>query len=132
MTVALPEEKCINVRQLCEATMAKTSHTIREVLHVVGTLNSYGVTIQSGDNHFKELEFDQIQALKRSKGDFDSMMYISEGGYNDMRWWYSNELGALKHINTNIPCRLPDSNIGWGAFFSVEKRSQNGRRNKSC
>lgn len=77
--------------------------TIRFVLHIIGTLNSYCVAVEYGGNHFKGLERDQIAALKRSRGDFDVYMTLSQRAKEDLYWWKENVLGSAKKIKTNNP-----------------------------
>lgn len=59
--------------------------SIRNVLHIIGTLNSYCVAVDYGANHFKNLESDQIKALKFSRGNFDQSMHISDLGRQDLK-----------------------------------------------
>lgn len=94
MTVSLPREKTLNVLSLCEMGIKASNLSIRQVLHIVGTLNSYSVGIEYGGNHFKHLEKDQIAALKCSKGDFDVEMKISNEAKLDLHWWQTHVEGA--------------------------------------
>lgn len=78
--------------------------TIRYILHIVGTLNSYCAAVEYGGNHFKHLEFDQIQALKSSKCDFDAMMSISQKAREDLMWWKDNVTNSSCKIKTGFFC----------------------------
>lgn len=124
MTVELPPNKIANVLKLCDTGIHTSTMTIRQMLHIVGTLNSYSVAVEYGGNHFKHLENDQIAALKRSKGDFDVEMCLSAKGKQDLLWWKNHAVGAKSKIKTNNPdCSLTAdaSNLGWGAILSNEK-----------
>lgn len=90
MTVSLLEKKRLNVLKLCDIGLTTSPLTIRFVLHIIGTLNLYCVAIDYGGNHFKRLEIDQIQVLKRNHDNFDSLMTISEEGRHDLLWWKQN------------------------------------------
>lgn len=124
MTVSLPEKKILNVLDICQNALQSDKLTIREVLHMVGTLNSYGVAVQYGDNHFKEIEHEQIKALKSSKGDFDVSMRISKLACQDFQWWEDNVRDSFKHIRIDNPVGslfADASNLGWGACFLTRK-----------
>lgn len=124
MTITLPESKVANVLSLCELGLRISSITIRQMLHIVGTLNAYSVGVEYGANHFKHLERDQILALKRCKGDFDEFMFISKDGKQDLIWWQENVQGAKSVIKTQNPdCSLiaDASNLGWGAWLEQDK-----------
>ena len=48
---------------------------------------AFSPAVEYAGVHFKQLERDNIMALKRSKGNFDEKMWISEEGAKDIRWW---------------------------------------------
>lgn len=79
MKVTLPESKIANVLDIGNKGITTDSLSIRYVLHIVGTLNSYCVAVKYGANHFKRLEFDQIQALKLNKGNFENFSTRQRG-----------------------------------------------------
>lgn len=103
MTVNLPEGKVQNVLELCNQGLRLQEMTIRFVLHIIGTLNSYSVAVEYGANHFKGLEKDQIATLRKSKGDFDAIMTMSQRGKQDLNWWKDNVKGASLKIKTKNP-----------------------------
>lgn len=55
MTVSLPASKVANVPSLCDLEIKSTKLSIRQMLHIVGTLNSHSVAVEYGGNHFKHL-----------------------------------------------------------------------------
>lgn len=124
MTITLPENKVLNVLALCEDALQAVRMTIRQMLHIVGTLNAYSVAVEYGANHFKHLEVDQIRALKLSSGDFDSYMGISSKAKQDLEWWRSNVVSSkfsIKTANPDFSLTADASNLGWGAVMGSHK-----------
>lgn len=124
MTVSLPTPKIHNVLDMCSLALGSNEMTIRFVLHIIGTLNSYCVAVDYRANHFKNLECDQIRALKFSKGDFDKVMTLSLPAKDDLRWWLRNVDRAICKIKTKNPdfeFTSDASSIGWGAFMGDRK-----------
>lgn len=116
MTVSLPDQKRCNVLELCQTALSEEVFSVRFVLHIIGTLNSYCVAIDYSANHLKQLESDQIRALKNSRGNFDAQMKISESGKQDLIWWQ-------QHV-TNSPdftLSADASMLGWGAVMGQKK-----------
>lgn len=124
MKIFLPTSKIENVKKLCEIGLKQPYLSIRYVLHMIGTLNSYSVAVEYGGNHFKNLERDQITALKQACGNFDSMMSISDEGKQDLRWWLLNIEFSYAPVRHENPCHVmfaDASNLGWGAVMKDQK-----------
>lgn len=124
MKVLLPSEKVDNVIQLCNTALQEKKHSVRFVAHVVGTFQSYSVAVDYGLNHIKKLEQDNIQALKRFKGNFDAKFFLSTGAKEDIKWWQSHvqkAQGKIRTANPDFTLTADASNIGWGAFTGERK-----------
>lgn len=124
MNVSLPKTKVDNVLSMCKLGISSNILTIRYVLHIVGTLNSYCVAVEYGGNHFKRLECDQIRALKLNRGNFDSLMLISPQAKDDLAWWIRNVSDSSCAIRTEAPRLVlfaDASNLGWGACLDDMK-----------
>lgn len=124
MTVSLPDSKVDNVIDICDLALKSSVLSIRFVLHIIGTLNSYCVAVDYGANNFKQIESDQIKALKYNRGNFDALMQISEKAKVDLFWWTNNVSSSLAYIRTKNPdvsLYSDASNLGWGAFSGPEK-----------
>lgn len=124
MTVSLPTKKVDNILDMCKEALNLQQMTIRQVLHIVGTLNAYSVAVEYGRNYFKRLEQEQILALRRSKGDFDVYMTPSMIAKQDLKWWQDNVVGSFCRIKTNNPdweLTTDASSLGWGAVIKDTK-----------
>ena len=58
---------------------------IREVAGLIGFLVSCTPGVEYSGAHFKALERDQIKALRRVKGSFDEIMWLSPEGKEDIK-----------------------------------------------
>lgn len=123
MKIWLPEVKKNNVKDMCLTALQDREFSIRFVLHVIGTLNSYSVAVEYGGNHFKNLETDQIRALRKNHGDFDAPMTVSNQGKQDLLWWLNHVQSAfspVRHDNPSYVIYADASNLGWGAVLEEE------------
>ena len=109
------EEKLIRAAQ---QLLEKPSPTIREVAGLVGLMVAFSQAFIYGEAHFKSLEKDKIEALARSRGDFDHTMLVSSEGRKDILWW----LGNIQNSGNPIQESSPDLTVftdasmeGWGA-----------------
>jgi len=48
--------------------------------------------------HYRCLERDKIEALKKNKGNFDSKMSLTLRGYQDISWWIENIASSYEDI----------------------------------
>ena len=73
-----------------------------------------------GGAHYKTLEKDKIEALARSKGDFDQLMQISPKGKEDITWWLSNiklSGNLIQESKPTLTLFTDASTEGWGAHL---------------
>ena len=77
MTVTLPQEKVFLIVQECLNLSKKSYETVRKVARVIGLLVSTFSTVEYGPLHYRELEKEKIQALRRSYGEFDFKMLVT-------------------------------------------------------
>ena len=64
------------------------------------------------------LEHDKIDALRKSKGNFDALMTLSSQSRTELTWWVDNILTstkAISHGNPDLILTTDASNAGWGA-----------------
>ena len=52
---------------------------------------------------YRSLEIDKINALKESKGNFNSLMVFSDKSAADLRWWVNNIKGSFKPVSHEDP-----------------------------
>lgn len=121
MTVNLPLDKRVKIKNLCKDLLSNNINSIRFVSKVIGTLISSLAAVNHGALYYKYLENDKIQALKRSCGNFDTNMTISFNAKLELNWWIENV------DNISKPIEIPDysyllttdaSHIGWGAVYN--------------
>ena len=90
MFVSHTGEKKMKLVTVIQELAIKNEPSIREVAGLIGLMVGYTPGIEYSGAHFKALESDKIRALRRTKGDFDSQMWISEEGLQDISWWWNN------------------------------------------
>lgn len=119
MHVSLTNEKQLKLSSVIHEirTTAPQKLTIRQVAGLIGLMVAYSPAVEYAGVHFKSLERDKIKALKRSRGDFEKVMWISERGYNDIDWWEAN-LGnprLIRREEPDVELFTDASHQGWGA-----------------
>ena len=80
--------------------------------------------VKYGPLHYRELEKEKIQALRRSYGEFDSKMLVTENMKTDLLWWVNNlatQKRNIDHGNAQVVITSDASLIGWGAVYNGEK-----------
>ena len=72
MTVTLPIRKKIAILKLCDSILNKDCLVIREVASFIGTLVASLPGVTYGALYYRFLEKCKLDALRESRGDFDS------------------------------------------------------------
>ena len=90
MLVSLTNEKKQKLITVIQELASKNEPSIREIAGLIGLMVAYTPGIEYSGAHFKALENDKIRALRCTKGDFNSQMWISEEGLQDIAWWWNN------------------------------------------
>lgn len=124
MTVTLTDERKENILYECKKLHKKSEASIRNVASVIGLIVSSFSAIEFGPLHYRSLERNKIDALKCSRGNFDSLMYISDQMKDDLSWWINNA-----HFSCRQICHGPiqfvvysdASLLGWGATFDNQE-----------
>ena len=127
MMVNLTSEKKEKFKEVARKILLENLPIIRDVAGLVGLMVAYSPAVEYSGVHFKTLEKDKIKALKRSKGDFEENMWISEGGRTDIVWWLNNlELSRkIRRDEPDFELFTDASHLGWGAH--TEKEQTGGR-----
>ena len=79
LTVALTPEKATKFVTKATTVLAKQSPSVREVAELVGLMVSSFPGVKHGPLFYRQLELDNVIALRASKGDFNALMTLSEG-----------------------------------------------------
>ena len=76
-----------------------------------------------GPTHYRQLESDKINALKKSQVDYDAPVTLSNVAQRDLHWWIQNIQNAknpIKHPNPIITLESDASNMGWGSVYQTK------------
>ena len=120
MTVTLPHDKRIQILEYCQSLLHVTDISIRYVSTVIGTLVASLPAVQYGALFYRYLEYDKIQALKCSAGNFDALMCLGSNAHSELQWWIANIMTCFNPIKIKPYSHLLStdaSQLGWGAHF---------------
>ena len=103
--------------------LGQSKPTIREVAALIGLLVSYTPGVEYSGAHFKALENDKIRALRRTKGDFDQEMWISDEALQDLEWWLLHVVNPkkIRWQEPSLELYTDASEAGWGAHTNQEQ-----------
>ena len=90
MTVSVPQEKAQRYAVTIANFLKTKSNTIRELCKIIRMLVSLFPAVQLGKLYYRQLENEKIMALRRSWGDFDSKIILSQIAKSDLQWWLDN------------------------------------------
>lgn len=124
MTVTLTEDKKTSIKLMLQELIKTTRVKIRAVAKAIGHMISSLPGVKFGVLYYRNLEIDKIEALKHSKGNFESLMIISRQGITEIEWWINNIDTSFNNI-----CAPPidmtiysDASLqGWGAVLDDTK-----------
>ena len=129
MTVTLTHEKIMNLKDLIQPALASAnSIKIRSTAQIIGHMIASLPAVQYGALYYRQLDRDKTQALKISRGNFDSLMSISDAGIHELKWWIQNLDTSFGHITkppVDIVVYSNASLKGWGAFLDSKKTGGN-------
>lgn len=118
MQVSPTPDKKEKIKKVALQALTKTTLSIREVAGFVGLAGSYSVASDFGANHNKQIELDKNRALARSKGNYDSMMTLSNLARKDLFWWYTKAEQLSRDFSQtkwDLSISTDASLQGWGA-----------------
>ena len=121
MKVTLPFSKVEKIKEMCSSLYHSQYVSIRYLASVIGTIVSSFPAVKFGPLHYRSLECDKIEALKFSKGNFDSYVYISKAACDEAKWWMDNISLSFKEIyidNPEVVIATDASSTGWGAVYN--------------
>ena len=117
MKVTLSAERAHSIKCACQKLVSEQNHTIREVAQVIGKIVASFAAVKYGPLHYRQLEKDKKLALKRTRGDFDELMQLSEGSIEELKWWIVNVIDAENDIcgsEPDLTISTDASTTGWG------------------
>ena len=90
MTVTLPKEKVDRIKDECLRLQKKNKTSIRDVSRIIGILVSSFSAVDYGTLHYRILEKEHIYALKKSFGNYDVYINVTNNMKSELKWWSDN------------------------------------------
>ena len=90
MTVTPTEDKVEKILASCNLLLQNDKPNIRQVAEVIGILVSNFPGAQYSPLHYRHLERDKYSALEANKGDYSSVMHLSQPALTEIQWWVNN------------------------------------------
>ena len=122
MTVSLTSSKKANLICKCRQVIDDPAPSIRAVAELIGIFVSSFTAVEFGRLHYRHLESEKVQALKRVAGNYDKTFYLSGDAKTEIQWWIDNVDSQIRHIEHGKFAYIlttDASNFGWGAVFEA-------------
>ena len=117
MNVKLTKDKIEVLQNEIKCLVKKQQVQILQVSRVLGLMVASFPGVEYGPLFYRSLENRKIDALKISKGNFDSYMKLDQENLDDLNWWIQNIKGSCKNIkrdSPNVIVQTDASKKGWG------------------
>ena len=118
MEMTLPSTKSHDIQMACTNLLKVVKPSIREVAKVIGKIVAALPASQYGPLHYRQLEIEKIEALRRNAGHFDRHMTLSDRAKAELVWWASHAQSVSNPMyrdQASIEIRTDASGQGWGA-----------------
>ena len=122
MTVSLTSSKKANLICKCRLVIQDPAPSIRAIAELIGIFVSSFTAVEFGRLHYRQLELEKVQALKRVAGDYDKTFYLSGDAKTEIQWWVENinlQIRHIEHGKITFILTTDVSNQGWGAVFDA-------------
>ncbi|XP_053400697.1 uncharacterized protein LOC128557387 [Mercenaria mercenaria] len=119
MVVTLPQKKVFTLLEECKQLHRKSKVSIQNVARVLGLMVSSFSAVEFGHLFYRKIEKEKIQALKNSKGDFSSKMYVTDEMRTELKWWIDNlssQERVIDHGNADLVIVTDASSFGWAGI----------------
>ena len=130
MNVKLTKHKIEVLQNEIKCLVKKQQVQILQVSRVLGLMVASFPGVEYGPLFYRSLENRKIDALKISKGNFDSYMKLDQENLDDLNWWIQNIKGSCKNIkrdSPNVIVQTDASKKGWGAHIAHTCEKTGGR-----
>lgn len=117
MTVTLTEDRACSLRVHCSELLRKQQPSIRDLAQVVGKIVASFPAVKYGPLHYRCLEEDKKEALRRNQGNFDKTCFLSLESKAELHWWVRNVQCAHNDVYVKDPDLIINTDaslIGWG------------------
>ena len=125
MTVRPTPEKAEKLKQKCSAVLTKTHLSIHDVSEVICLMVSMFPGVEYAQLFYRSLEIDKIKALKESRGNYNSVMILSDTSVIDLKWWIKN-VESSSHGDPLLSLYSDASKEGWGQCAREIKQELDG------
>ena len=95
----------------------KPKSTVQEIQSLVGMMTASFPAVMYGPLHYRSIDMDKNEALKKSKGNFNSSMTLSSSSIENLHWWavsLPSASNVVQHNECEIVIYTDASTTGWG------------------
>ena len=124
----LTQDKTDRLIKLCSEIIRITEPTIQAVASLVGMMTASFPAVMFGPLHYCNIDMDKNNALKHSKGNFDSRMPLSTSSILDLHWCVASlpsAFNVVSHPDYDIVIQTDASTTGWDGV--LEDNSTGGQ-----
>ena len=118
MTLALPEEKVLDIQNKCAQLIASPKTTIMELTKLLGKLSFTAQALLPGRIQCRYLQQQQIQAVREANS-YQAKVKLNQQSLAELKWWKENLLLQNgKPLKIGIPqliIQTDASKTGWRA-----------------
>lgn len=135
MTVALPDDKCLKLGNLCKSFLSKSTVTARQLAELIGSLVACIPAVPYGMLYTKRLERSKFLALSKNRLNFNVKLKLEASDFEDISWWIRNLPGACAPIRTDsfdFEIFSDASLTGWGVYSQGSTANGLWNSNQSC
>ena len=120
MKIFLTPEKAERLIKTCLETIDRPKPTIQEIASLVGMMTASFPGVMYGPLHYRSIDMDKNDALKESKGNFNSHMTLSPLSIEDLHWWVASipsAFNVVRHSDYDLVLHTDASTTGWGGVM---------------
>lgn len=124
MTVTPTQDKIQKFKVMAADILKNDTNVIRDVARLIGLMVDYSKGLDYGEAHYRRLETEKTEALKKCKGNFEGKMTISFTAQEDIFWWLDNLDNGCRKIRLQEPVTTvitDSSDNGWGAVCETDR-----------
>ena len=126
MTVKLTQEKCSDLKRLISFVLSKKNISIQLISRLVGKMVASFPGVALGRLYYRQLDVEKSRALKKSRGNYNSLMCLSNVARTDLYWWLksldSSQVTITNHIANHV-LHTDASNLGYGGHSGTKSFS---------
>ena len=120
MSISISHKKSTNILTMIRDHLTST-HSVRQVACLIGKLISIFHVLPRGQQYYRALEHDKLNALCEHSGQWDQPCPLSFESEICLFWWLHNILGAHRLITRDPPdliMQTDSSSYAWGSHLN--------------